>query len=108
MTAPMAQRQNLKHEDVMADIRDRIDILDRNIVNLFIERQGLIKEAAYRKIEHGVPSVLRDRIDFVRERAASLAEEGGLDPHLVRQIYQIMIEYSCDLEDMIMAEECKA
>ena len=103
----MTKRADLQYEDVMADIRDRIDDLDTKIVEMFVARQDLIREAAYRKIEHDVPSVLRDRIDFVRERAADKAEAQGLDADLVRRIYQMMIEYSCDLEDEIMALEAK-
>lgn len=107
----MTEREDLEYEDVMADIRDRIDDLDARIVSLFVARKNLIQEAAYRKMEYDVPSVLRDRIDFVRERAAGLAEAEGLDADLVRRIYQMMIEYSCDLEDDIMdreAKKCKA
>lgn len=103
----MTKRQDLEFEDVMVDIRDRLDVLDREIVDMFVTRAGIIREAAVRKIEHGIPAVLPDRVEFVRERAADYAGSKGLSDDLVRQIYQMVIEYSCDLEEKMMADKNK-
>ncbi|TQV79741.1 chorismate mutase [Denitrobaculum tricleocarpae] len=82
--------------------RRRIDELDDRIVRLFAERYGIIEEVAVIKAEHGIPSVLADRVTEVIERNAKYAEELGLDPDLVRRIYTLMVDEACAMEDRLM------
>lgn len=90
--------------EILKPYRDRIDQLDDKIVDLLVERAGIIHEVGHLKHRENIPSVLQDRVDEVRERAAARAAEKGLDPDLVREIYTRLIQFSCDLEDVIMAE----
>lgn len=91
-----------KEKEILKPYRERIDALDKKIVDLLVERSGIIREVADVKYEHDIPATLQYRVDEVRENAANDAEAKGLDPDLVRQIYAILIAYSCDLEDGIM------
>lgn len=91
--------------EVLKPYRARIDALDDKIVDLLIERIGIIREVGVLKAREGIPAVLQDRVVEVRERAASRAAAQGLDPDLVRQLYTILIDYSCNLEEEIKAEE---
>lgn len=90
--------------EIMKPFRDRIDALDDQITDLLAARTDIIREVARFKHENGIPAVLQDRVDYVRERAARLAAEKGMDADIVRQIYALLIGYSCDLEDRLMAE----
>lgn len=81
--------------------RDRIDALDDKIVDLLAERLGVIREVAALKHEHGIPAVLQDRVDAVRERAAARGADKNVDPELVRDLYRRLIQFSCDLEESI-------
>lgn len=90
--------------EIMKPFRRRIDALDDQIIDLLIERTGIIREVGHFKFENDIPAVLPDRVIEVRERAAERAAAKGLDADLVRQLYTIIIGYSCDLEEMIKAQ----
>lgn len=90
--------------EALKPYRKRIDQLDDRIVDLLVERIGIIREVGQFKFDNDIPAVLQDRVDEVRERAAARAESKGIDPDLVRALYQILIDYSCNLEDEIKQE----
>lgn len=90
--------------EILKPYRARIDALDDRIVDLLIERTGIIREVGNLKFREGIPAVLMDRVIEVRERAASRAGNGGMDDDIVRRMYSILIEYSCNLEEDIMHE----
>jgi 4-amino-4-deoxychorismate mutase len=90
--------------EILKPYRARIDALDDKIVDLLVERIGIITEVGHLKAGEGIPAILPDRVVEVRERAAARAAEKGLDPELVRSLYTILIDYSCALEDVIKKE----
>jgi len=94
--------------EILKPYRARIDALDDKIVDLLIERIGIIREVGVLKTREGIPATLPDRVTEVRERAAARAAAKGLDADLVRQLYTILIDYSCNLEEEIKAEIEKA
>ena len=87
--------------EILRPYRKNIDDLDDRIVDLLVKRMEIIREVGHLKFRENIPAFLQDRVDEVRERAATRAEEKDLDPDLVRQIYTILIDYSCELEDII-------
>lgn len=87
--------------EIMKPFRQRIDALDDQIIDLLVTRTGIIREVGQFKFDNNIPAVLPDRVIEVRERAAERAAAKGLDPELVRQLYTIIIGYSCDLEEEI-------
>ncbi|MBI2233941.1 MAG: chorismate mutase [Micavibrio aeruginosavorus] len=91
--------------EILKPYRVRIDALDDRIVDLLIERIGIIREVGHLKARENIPAVLPDRVVEVRERAATRAAIKGLDPDLVRQLYTILIDYSCNLEEEIKKEK---
>lgn len=91
--------------EILKPYRARIDALDDRIVDLLVERIGVITEVGHLKAREGIPSILPDRVIEVRERAASRATAKGLDPELVRKLYTILIDYSCALEEEIKKEK---
>lgn len=94
--------------EILKPYRARIDDVDNRIVDLLVERIGIIREVGHLKAEKGIPAILQDRVDQVRERNAQRAEEKGLDPDLVRALYTTLINYSCDLEEQIKAAKKSA
>lgn len=100
---PVERSQKIAME-ILKPYRRRIDSLDDRIIELLAERFAVVREVGNLKFREQIPSVLRDRIDEVLERVAAQAAEKGISPDLVRQIYALLIEHSCDLEDQIMAE----
>lgn len=94
--------------EILKPYRRRIDDLDDRIVDLLVERIGIIREVGELKYRENIPAVLQDRVDEVRERAASRAGAKGVDPDLVRKLYAILIDYSCNLEDIIREDMTRA
>lgn len=98
-------------EDIMSKnyllkpYRKKIDDLDDKIVDLLVEREKIIKEVAQLKGKEGIPSVIPERVEEVRERAADRASNQGLSSDLVREIYTLIIDYSCSLEDELMGNK---
>ena len=88
----------------MKPYRERIDALDELIIELLVRRTDIIREVAYFKHDQDIPAVLEDRVIEVRERASTLAADKGLDEETIRQMYQLLIDYSCNLEEEIMRQ----
>jgi len=86
----------------MKPFRQRIDDLDDRIIDLLAQRTDIIREVAQFKYDEDIPAVLQDRVDEVRERAATAAAARNVDEDTVRAMYRILIRYSCDLETEIM------
>lgn len=98
----------LQYAGQMAPYRARIDALDDRLVDLLAERADIIREVADFKFDRNIPAVLPDRVAHVRDRAAERAADKGLDPDLVRQLYTILIDFSCDLETQIMQDKAQS
>lgn len=88
---------------ILKNHRARIDAIDDQLIDLLAERERIIREVAGIKARHGIPAVLPDRVDQVRERAAERAAAHGMDAGFIRDLYQQLIDYSCDLEDRLIA-----
>ncbi len=89
--------------EMMAPFRKRIDALDDHIVDLLVERFGIIHEVGLFKSQRGIPAVLPDRVTQVRERCAKRAFDRGIDGAVVRSIYDILISSACDIEEKIIS-----
>ncbi len=90
--------------EILKPYRKRIDDLDDKIVDLLVERAGIITEVGHLKFRENIPAILQGRVDEVRERAAERAKNKGLDADLVRGLYATLIDYSCNLEEIIKQE----
>ncbi len=92
---------------ILKPYREKIDSLDDKLVDLLIEREGIICEVAQLKAKNNIPAVLQDRVDEVRERCVARAIEKGLDGDYVREIYIKIIKLSCDMEEHIAEKTSK-
>jgi chorismate mutase-like protein len=85
--------------EILKPYRARINAIDEQIIQLLRRRYDVIEEVAIIKARENIPPVLHDRIDEVRENAASLAAEKGLDENFIRTLYTQIIDHSCALEE---------
>lgn len=90
--------------DILKPYRAKIDDLDDRIIDLLAERLDVIREVAELKAEKGIPAVLQDRVDEVRDRCIARGEEKGLDPNLIGKMYDLLIKHCCVLEDDAIRE----
>lgn len=78
-------------------VRESIDTLDRQIVNLLAERQQwVVRAGALKRDEADVRAPAR--VEQVIEKVRGLASEGGASPEVVEATYRALIGAFIDLE----------
>jgi len=75
----------------LQEVRDNIDRLDKQILELIGERGGFVREAARLKSRRE-EIVDRPRIEAIIARVRKLAEEHGLAPDIAEAVYRNMID----------------
>jgi len=86
-------------------LRERIDALDDRIIDLLAERIRIAHEVAAVKRAHGIPARLPDRIQAVMERCAAAGGARGLDPRYVGELWSVIIEETCRLEERLLSRD---
>lgn len=81
----------------LAQIRERIDALDRSIVRLLCERGEYVLQAAAFKFDAGEVRAPQ-RAAQVIENAKRVASQEGFDPVLIGQIYGAIVAAFTDAE----------
>ena len=81
----------------LAEIRSRIDELDRELVGLLARREELVRQAAPLKSDAQAVRA-PDRVAQVVARVRRLASEAGADPDLIERIYRGMIQAFIGME----------
>lgn len=77
----------------LIEIRDRIDEIDRGIVELLRERFALTHEVGLLKASRELSALDAPREEEKLQALAALSEENNLDPELVRDLFRrIMAE----------------
>lgn len=81
----------------LAEIRERIDALDAELVELLAHRQTLVRAAAgHKRDEQGVRAP--DRAERVIATARAKAESAGLSPDVAEAVWRAMVGAFIDLE----------
>lgn len=88
---------------ILKPYRESIDAIDAKIIALLKERYGVIRTVGYIKAKAGIPAIIPERVVEVRENAARMAREGGLDEDFIRDIYARLIDHSCAVEEGIIS-----
>jgi 4-amino-4-deoxychorismate mutase len=88
--------------DELLNFRERIDEIDEKIVRLISERLGICKAVAKYKSENDIPMMQPGRVKEVLVKRRKLADELTINPDLVENIYKLIVEEACILEDEII------
>jgi chorismate mutase-like protein len=88
--------------EVLKPYRVRINVIDEQILQLLRRRYDVIEDVAKIKARENIPATIPERVAEVRENAARLAAEKGLDEDFVRKLYTQLIQHSCETEESIM------
>ncbi len=76
----------------LAEVREAIDALDRELLALLGRRAGYVHAAARFKTD--AASVRApDRVRAMLEQRRAWAAEEGLDPEVVAQLFTLLVEY---------------
>ena len=77
----------------MEEVREQIDQLDRELVELLAQRQAFVEAAARIKLDR---SIVRDeaRIQHVIQNVRQEAKHKGLNPEIADHVWRALIEAS--------------
>src|SRR5690606_22791978 len=97
-TSTAVERRSPAHVcSSLAEVRDRIDRIDREMVTLLADRTRLVREAP--RFKSSADAVRApDRVEQVVANVKALAAELGADSELVEEIYRTMIAKLIDME----------
>ena len=85
------------------EIRDQIDIIDKEIISLFAKRFEYVSEIVKYKMD--TESVIaQERKNHVIEMRGKWAEEFGLDKETFEQIYRFLVDHNIGKELEILSE----
>ncbi len=89
----------------LKDIRRRLDLVDRRIVDALAERQAIVQDVARFKAQHA--KTLRDtpRERDVLTKVADLASEAGIDRQFVVRVYREIMEHSLRRQHAWLSEQ---
>jgi chorismate mutase len=76
----------------LSDIRERLDDVDRRLVQLLNERGALVREVIEFKRARGMAVVDRKREDEMLARIGLMASDAGLDPRIAQQVLRAVID----------------
>jgi len=87
----------MKKCTTMAEIREEIDRVDRDIVPLLVERLGYIKQAGFIKKDR---DTVRDnwRIEDVISKVIATSKANAGDEKMTEDLYRFLIEWSINHE----------
>lgn len=87
--------------DQLKDFRKSIDLIDDSIIKLLAERLRVVEKVGKYKKERGIPPLDEKRWNEVLQSKMEKARALGLDPELVKKIYNVIHEFALKAEKKI-------
>lgn len=81
----------------LEEIRENIDLIDREIVSLLVQRGRYVMQAAKYK-KHITKIEDQVRINNIITKVTDYAKETNFDPNVIEQIYRFLIQVYVQLE----------
>ena len=91
--------------DDLDALRARLDRIDESLLDLLRRRIECCVEIAHVKRENGVPMMQPHRIGLVQRRAACYGKEHGLNLDFLRRVYDLIIDETCRVEDLVINDD---
>jgi chorismate mutase len=101
---PYAAGPDAAAED-LERLRAQLDTLDQVLLETVRDRMRCCVRIAGVKRRHGVPMMQPHRIAIVQQRAASYAAQHGIDATFLHRLYQLIIDETCRVEDLVIADD---
>ncbi|MFH8619211.1 chorismate mutase family protein [Streptomyces sp. NPDC017979] len=89
-------------------LRAELDAVDERLRDALRERIEICVRIAEHKKENAVPMMQPHRIGIVQERAARFAAEHQIDHAFIKRFYDLIIEETCRVEDLVIAGKGRA
>ncbi|NEO30224.1 MAG: chorismate mutase [Symploca sp. SIO3C6] len=84
--------------------RQEIDILDETLVKILVKRFDICRQVGIYKKKVGMPVMQPERVKAVKEKCAKLGEKHGINPDFLRQLYELIIFETCQLEEQLFQD----
>ena len=84
-------------------LRAQLDALDHVLLDTVRDRIRCCVRIAEIKRRDAVPMMQPHRIAIVQQRAASYGAEHGIDAEFLRRLYELIIDETCRVEDLVIA-----
>lgn len=91
--------------ETMAELREAIDEIDRELIALHAERVTYIDRAPVLKAPVGIAARAPSRVEDVLNKVRAEAEARGYDPELARAMWTLLIEAMIAREEQVMGTE---
>ena len=84
--------------DNIQEIRDAIDVIDQEILQLLAERHEYVKEIVKFKSSDEEGIIARERREQVLKQRKEWAEERGLDADMVEEVFRLLIDKNIQIQ----------
>ena len=85
-------------------LREELDQLDQNLLDTVRRRIECGVRIAEYKSANEVPMMQPGRVTLVKERAARYGAEHGVDPGFLVELYGLIVDEMCRVEDLVIAQ----
>ena len=82
------------------NLREYIDELDDDLLELLSQRFDLVKRVKVAKSKSGVGTLQQDRFDDILNRLTKDSVDKDLDPEMVKEIWETIHKYSLKEQDL--------
>jgi 4-amino-4-deoxyprephenate dehydrogenase len=103
-THPQAEVQPMTQQDSLEGLREQLDRVDQELLDTIHRRMECGVRIAQYKAANAVPVMQPGRVTLVKERAARFGSERGVDPAFLIELYELIINEMCRVEDLVIAQ----
>ena len=86
----------------LGQLRDKIDSLDNQLVEILAERMNVCREVGIYKIKHGMPVLQQGRFDAILEKRSQQGEEKGMSAEFMKKVFTDIHDESCRQQEELM------
>ena len=87
------------------DVRQQIDRIDGEIIKLIGERFGFVKAVVKYKKPTKDSIIAQERYDYVINKRRELAEQHGINPDVIEQMYRLLMNHFIEEELKLIANK---
>jgi chorismate mutase/prephenate dehydratase len=88
----------------LATLRERIEAVDRKIIELIGERLRIVEGVVEAKLANASPFRDREREESLIGRLRGIAAEVGVDPHQVERLYRVVMDMSVAHQEQLVRD----
>ena len=90
--------------EALVEFRKDLNVLDAQLIEILGKRYQIIRDVGHYKKANTIPMMQSKRVEEVKERCADMGIKHGLDGDFVRNLYTLIIDEACRIEDIIIDE----